>query len=102
MLPRSDELSPPMSTELESGNYFADDADLSGSSFLNVNLSGARFERVNLQGAVFSDVALTSSAFSNVNMSRVAIEDANYEGMTIEGILVTELLRVYRERPEAM
>lgn len=30
--------------------------------------------------------------------SEHAIADANYAGMRIEGILVTELLRVYREQ----
>jgi uncharacterized protein YjbI with pentapeptide repeats len=91
-----------MSIELQSGTYHADDADLSGSVFQNVNFSGARFDDVNLQGAVFSNIAFTSAAFSNVNLSHVTIGDANYDGMMIDGILVTELLRVYRERPDAM
>jgi len=91
-----------MSIDLKSGNYYAEDADLTGSVFHNVNLSSARFEDVNLQGSVFSDIAFTSAAFSNVNMSHVTIDDGNYEGMKIDGILVTELLRVYRERPGAM
>jgi uncharacterized protein YjbI with pentapeptide repeats len=83
-----------------------ENADLSGSEFVNTNLSaaqfsdvslaGAQFTDVNLSGARFEDVALTHTVIRNANCSRLTIEDACYEGMLIDGILVTELLRVYR------
>jgi uncharacterized protein YjbI with pentapeptide repeats len=63
-----------------------------------VNLSGSRFEDVNLREAVFEDVALTGATIRNACLGDVSIDDANYTGMRIEGILVTDLLRVYRER----
>jgi len=40
----------------------------------------------------------TGSTIRNACLGDVSIADANYTGMRIEGILVTELLRVYRER----
>jgi uncharacterized protein YjbI with pentapeptide repeats len=73
------------------------DADLAGTVYDNVNLSGARFHEVNFEGAEFVNVALTGSIIRNACLAGVSIADAGYEGMRIEGILVTELLRVYRE-----
>ncbi len=87
----------------------SENADLTGAEFINTNLAGARFHDVNLAdsrfmdinlaGAVFEDVALTGAVLRNVNCSHVSIEDACYEGMRLDGILVTELLRVYRSQP---
>jgi uncharacterized protein YjbI with pentapeptide repeats len=75
----------------------AKDADLAGTVYDNVNLSGVRFHEVNFEGAEFVNVALTGSIIRNACLAGVSIADAGYEGMRIEGILVTELLRVYRE-----
>jgi uncharacterized protein YjbI with pentapeptide repeats len=86
-----------MSSPLAGGTHRADDANLAGSAFHNVDLSGARYEDVNLRDAVFANVSLTRSRIRNACMGEVSIEDANYTGMRIEGILVTELLRVDRE-----
>ena len=86
-----------MSIPLPSGTYLADNANLSGSDFHNVNLSGAKFDDVNLRGAEFNNVGLTNSKFHNICFGDVTIEHASYQGMKIEGILVTELLRVYTE-----
>ncbi len=73
------------------------DVDLAQTVYDNVNLSGARFHEVNFEGAEFVNVALTGSIIRNACLAGVSIADAGYEGMRIEGILVTELLRVYRE-----
>jgi hypothetical protein len=43
-----------------------------------------------LSGSHFHDVDLRESVFADVN--------ANLESMTIEGVLVSELFRAYRER----
>jgi uncharacterized protein YjbI with pentapeptide repeats len=51
-----------------------------------------------LSEARFEDVALTRAVIRNANCSHLTIEDACYEGMLIDGILVTELLRVYRSQ----
>ena len=68
-----------------------------GSEFVDINLEGSKFHDVNLRGANFSDVALTGATIQNACLGDVTISDANYIGMRIEGILVTDLLRVYRE-----
>ena len=68
---------------------------LTEASFKDVNLKLANFTDVNLAGSSFSDVSLAGATFHNVDLSNVAITDANLDGMLINGILVTELLRVY-------
>jgi uncharacterized protein YjbI with pentapeptide repeats len=63
------------------------DANLSASSFVNVNLSGATFD----------DINLSNSTINNVNLSHVHITDSCTAGMTIEGILVSDLIAAYRQ-----
>ena len=48
--------------------------------------------------AAFDDINLSHAKFNNVNFSHAAIQHACYEGMTIDGILVTDLLQAYREK----
>ncbi|MGO8928693.1 MAG: pentapeptide repeat-containing protein [Limisphaerales bacterium] len=86
-----------MITPLSCGTYKADNANLTGSEFHKVNLSGSKYNDVNLRDTVFENVAFTRATIRNACMGDVSIEDASYAGMRIEGILVTELLRVYRE-----
>ncbi len=103
------------------------DVNLAGASFTNINLSGSRFRDINfsdveftmaqLGGTVFKgiglppdsslqrqrpvtfeDAALNDSVFHNVDLSNVKIVDCNLTGMTIDGILVTELLAAFRSR----
>jgi uncharacterized protein YjbI with pentapeptide repeats len=90
-----------MPIDLASGQYRADHASLAGSTFTRSSLEGAKFHDVNLRGAEFVDVALTGARLSDVCLGDVTIADANYAGMRIEGILVTELLRVYRQQSAA-
>jgi uncharacterized protein YjbI with pentapeptide repeats len=88
-----------------------ENADLSGSEFTNVNLSGTQFRDVNLGSSSFADVNLSGAKFDDINLTGVVIrkancshlsmEDACYEGMRIDGILVSELLAMYRgQNPE--
>jgi uncharacterized protein YjbI with pentapeptide repeats len=86
-----------MQKALPSGRYLSENASLAGSVFLDTSLEGAKFHDVNLRRADFADVALTGATIRNACLGDVTIADANYTGMQIEGILVTELLRVYRE-----
>jgi uncharacterized protein YjbI with pentapeptide repeats len=39
---------------------------------------------------------MTGARFKNVNLSQSSVEDAKLDGMTINGILVTEPLRVFK------
>jgi uncharacterized protein YjbI with pentapeptide repeats len=85
-----------MESRLTNGRRTSD-ANLASVVYEKVNMSGARFHEVVLEGAEFVNVALTGSIIRNACLAGVSIADAGYEGMRIEGILVTELLRVYRE-----
>jgi uncharacterized protein YjbI with pentapeptide repeats len=69
------------------------------SHFADVDLSRSVFSDVSLRGASFENVALTGASFRNACFGDVAIADANLEGFRINGVLVTELLRVYAESP---
>ena len=90
-----------MPTDLADGPCHADNVCLAGSTFTHSSLEGAKFHDVDLRGAAFVDVALTGARLSNLCLGDVTIADANYAGMRIEGILVTELLRVYRQQAAA-
>ena len=86
-----------MSIALPSGRYRAKNSSLAGSEFVDTNLEGSSFHDVNLRRAEFLDVALTGAKIQNACLGDVTIVDANYIGMRIEGILVTDLLRVYQD-----
>lgn len=85
----------------------ANDADLSGSTFTNVNLTGTVFNDVKLTGATIGNACLRNSRIEDTNLSRteimhanltgVAITDCTLKGMTIDGILVLELLDAFKK-----
>lgn len=74
-----------------------DQCDLSGSHFSDVKLAGASFVNADMSGWRVEDVTLAGSAISNANLSGLEIKDCGLDGMTIEGVLVSEMMRVYRE-----
>ena len=51
---------------------------------------------VNLARTELTDVNLSGSVVRNANLSGVAIEGSKTEGMTIDGVLVGEMMAVYR------
>ncbi len=81
-------------------------ADISGSSYNDVNMSGCSFTTINLSGATFEDINMTGWKVSNANLAGLRIVDANLagasimeahmDGMTIDGILVSDLLEAWR------
>ncbi len=71
-----------------------------GSRFADVDLSDSVFADVSLRSARFDNVALTGATFRNVCLGNVSIEDANLEGMTIDGVLVSDLFRAYTRSRE--
>jgi hypothetical protein len=87
-----------------SGSVF-DDVNLSGTTVENVNLSGCSFHNVNLSGASFDDLNMSGWRVHDVNLAGLKIDKANLagasithgrmEGMTIDGILLSELLAAY-------
>lgn len=90
-----------MRTALPSGKYRSEHVVLVESEFVDTTLERSKFRDVNLSACEFDDVAFTGSTIRNACLGDVSISDANYTGMRIDGILVTELLRVYRERDGA-
>jgi uncharacterized protein YjbI with pentapeptide repeats len=84
----------------------ATDADMSGSSFKNVNLSGVTFSDVNLAGAMIDDANMSGCRIGNANLRELRISGANLtgasivecvtDGMTIDGIAVADLMAAYR------
>ena len=70
-------------------------ADMQHARFENVNLLSAAFADVNLRDSTFENVALDGATLRNVALRNVRIANANLEGMTIDGVLVTELLRAH-------
>jgi uncharacterized protein YjbI with pentapeptide repeats len=71
------------------------DADLSDSSFQNVNFSGALLDDVNLAGATIRNANLHNAKIYDANLSGVAIADCNLAGATINGIPIDDLLAAY-------
>jgi uncharacterized protein YjbI with pentapeptide repeats len=95
------------------------DVNLSKARFHNINMSdicvtaaqigGALFKHIgpppDKQGrqdrqrpVTFEEMMLCDSTFHKVDLSNVRIIDCNLAGMTIDGILVTDLLEAYRSR----
>jgi hypothetical protein len=84
----------------------AEGADLSGSSFTDVNLSGAMLRNVNFSEAEIEDAnlsgwtvrnaCLAGLRISNADLRDAAIEDSLTTGMTIDGIAVSDLTAAYR------
>ena len=93
-----------------------DDVNLSGAIIHNVNLSdisvsavqigGAKFVEIGLppgqagkqRPVSFEEAALCDSTFHKVDLSNVKITDCNIEGMTIDGMLVTDLIAAYKRQ----
>jgi uncharacterized protein YjbI with pentapeptide repeats len=50
------------------------------------------------KAVVFEEAMLCDSVFRRVDLSGAKIEDCNLEGMTIDGVLVADLLAAYRAR----
>jgi Pentapeptide repeats (9 copies) len=84
----------------------AEQADLSGSTFTDVNISRATFRDVNFAGAQFEDANLSGWSVRNANMAGLHVSNADLRGasidgslttgMTIDGIDVSDLLTAYR------
>ena len=70
----------------------AEGADLSGSSFTDVNLSGASFKNMNFAGL----------KINNADLRGASIIDSLTTGMTIDGIAVTDLMAAYRALTEKL
>jgi uncharacterized protein YjbI with pentapeptide repeats len=93
-----------------------DDINMSKVRFHNINMSdievsavqmgGAKFRHIGLPPCTggkqrplwFEEADLNGTTISKCDLSNVKIEICNLEGMTIEGVLVTELLSVFNQK----
>jgi uncharacterized protein YjbI with pentapeptide repeats len=72
-----------------------EEANLSGVCLRNVNLTGSRFVDVNLSAGVFEDVNLSGVCLHNVNLTGLSISDASIDGMTVDGIAVSDMIKLW-------
>jgi uncharacterized protein YjbI with pentapeptide repeats len=87
-----------MQSTIPSGKHSVSNARLTGSTFHNVCLGGAAFDDINLQDSTFHNINLAGARFEDVNMSNVQISNVHLTGMTINGILVADLLKAYQSQ----
>jgi uncharacterized protein YjbI with pentapeptide repeats len=78
-----------------SGSTF-NDVNLSESTFDNVNLSRAKIQNATLAGSSIQDASLAGLKITNADLRNAAISDCLIDGMTIEGVAVTEMMAAYR------
>lgn len=64
----------------------AEGADLSDSSFQDVNLSGTHFRNVTFAGANFEDVKLSGTHFRNMTFAGAKFEDVNLSGWSLHNV----------------
>jgi uncharacterized protein YjbI with pentapeptide repeats len=95
------------------------DVNLSKARFHNINLSDVTITAAQIGGATFRHIGpppckeggqarqrpvtfeeamLCDSTFRKVDLSNVRIVDCDLTGMTIDGILVTDMIAAYRQR----
>ncbi len=101
------------------GGVEFDDVNLSGARFHNINLSdvaitaaqigGARFKHIGpppdkngkqerQRPVLFEEMMLCDSTFLKVDMSNVCLRECDTTGMTIDGVLVADMLAAWRQR----
>lgn len=71
-------------------------ANISKSEFDDVNLSKTRFNNVNLSSSSFKNIDMSNAVFKDVCFVDAEIYDVNLSGMRINGVLVTDLLDIYK------
>lgn len=75
-----------MEPTIRCGKHLAENADLSGSRFHDVNLAGAEFHDVNLADADFNDVNLGGARLHDINLSDLRVSAAQMGGATFRHI----------------
>ena len=85
-----------MEPTITCGQQYAHQSDIHHSRFDDVNLANSKFNNVNLSGAQFPDANTSNTSLENISFQNAKLLNADYTGMTIEGILVDDLLSSYR------
>jgi uncharacterized protein YjbI with pentapeptide repeats len=83
---------------------------LAGSSFVDVNLSGASFDDINFSWAEIKNANMSDWTVQDANLKGLKITDADLrgaaishcmtDGMTVDGIAISELMAAYRKLKE--
>jgi uncharacterized protein YjbI with pentapeptide repeats len=84
------------------------DINLSDISISAANLGGAHFKHLGpppdqngkqekQKAVTFEEAQLCDSTFKKVDLSNVKIIDCNIDGMSIDGVLVTDLIAAYKK-----
>jgi uncharacterized protein YjbI with pentapeptide repeats len=73
-----------------------DDVNMSGSTFHNINLSGASIDDANMSGWRVNYVNLSGLRLTNANLAGASISACRYDGMTIDGVTVTDMIAAYK------
>ncbi|NRA64253.1 MAG: pentapeptide repeat-containing protein [Pseudobacteriovorax sp.] len=76
----------------------ADDSNLTSSKFSDCFLKEVQFKDSNFLSSSFEECAFKNTQFKKVDLSGVSISDCNLQGMTIEGIAITELIEAYKAK----
>ena len=63
---------------------------------LNVNLSGASLDDVNMSGWRVNYVNLSGLRLTKANLAGASISESRYDGMTIDGVAVTDMIAAYK------
>ena len=97
-----------MSSTIPSGATVIAHAALTGSSFTdvcpgdstldNVSLANARLHDVNMTHSVIDYVNLRKAKFIDCDFANVEITKSRMNGMTIDGVPVSDALALYRQR----
>ena len=105
---RKADLSGSTFTDVNLANARFSDVNLAGATIHNANLSGVSladcrihgltFTNVNLAGVRLSDVNLAGAVIRDANLSGVSLTDCRIDGLTVDGIALTDLLDAYRKR----
>ena len=98
------------------GHAQFEDVNLAGAKFNDINFSDVVFSRAQLGGTVFTqlglppgspekqrgirfeDADMNDSVFLDCNLQNARIEKCNTTGMTIDGVLVSDLLAAYAKQ----
>jgi len=74
-------------------------AQIGGASFKHIGPPPSTDGKQERQRPVtFEEATLCDSTFKKVDLSNVKILDCNLEGMTIDGVLVTDLIAAYKKQ----
>lgn len=75
------------------------DANLTGLMIDGANISGMTIRNAGAhQPLRFDNLVIEGSAFNGCNLANAAFTNCNIEGLRVDGILLTDLLKLYREQ----